>query len=84
MLDEVLIKFQGVLVSDFYSAYDSIPCSHQKCLIHLLRDLNSALHGNPFDIELKELAKKFGATRILAKPFDLSQLLAAVEEVLVD
>ena len=35
-------------------------------------------------VNVLELAKKFGATRILAKPFDLSQLLAAVEEVLVD
>jgi hypothetical protein len=31
----LLKDFTGVLVSDFYTAYDSIPCIQQKCLIHL-------------------------------------------------
>jgi Transposase IS66 family len=53
--------FQGVLVSDFYAAYDSIPCPQQKCLIHLMRDINEDLHKNPFDEELKEIASRFGA-----------------------
>ena len=35
-------------------------------------------------INVLELAKKFGAARIIAKPFDLSQLLGAVEEILVE
>src|SRR5208337_5325576 len=37
---EFLKDFKGVLVSDFYSAYDSVNCPQQKCLIHLIRDLN--------------------------------------------
>jgi predicted RecB family nuclease len=34
-LKEMLREFKGVLVSDFYTAYDSLECPQQKCLIHL-------------------------------------------------
>jgi predicted RecB family nuclease len=37
-LQELLKGFKGVLVSDFYAAYDSINSPQQKCLIHLMRD----------------------------------------------
>jgi len=60
-LHEFLEGFRGVLVSDFYSAYDSLPCEQQKCLIHLIRDFNHDIIGNPFDEELKSLAAEFGA-----------------------
>jgi hypothetical protein len=60
-LEDVLDGFSGVLVSDFYAAYDSVPCVQQKCLIHLMRDINEDLHKNPFDDELKEIAGRFGA-----------------------
>jgi hypothetical protein len=33
-----LTPFKGVMVSDFYSLYDSLNCAQQKCLIHLTRD----------------------------------------------
>jgi hypothetical protein len=61
ILVDVLDGFNGVLVSDFYAAYDSVPCAQQKCLIHLMRDINEDLHRNPFDDELKEIAGRFGA-----------------------
>jgi hypothetical protein len=61
ILEEVLDGFKGVLVSDFYAAYDSVPCAQQKCLVHLMRDINDSLHKNPFDDELKEIAGRFGA-----------------------
>jgi hypothetical protein len=61
ILDDVLNGFSGVLVSDFYTAYDSVPCAQQKCLIHLMRDVNEDLHKNPFDGDLKEIARRFGA-----------------------
>lgn len=32
--------FRGVLVSDFYAAYNLIPGLHQRCWVHLLRDLH--------------------------------------------
>ena len=58
-LGEFLMGFKGVLVSDFYAAYDSIPCPQQKCLVHLMRDMNSDLLKRPFDEELKQLAHEF-------------------------
>jgi predicted RecB family nuclease len=61
ILDDLLNGFSGVLVSDFYAAYDSVPCAQQKCLIHLMRDINEDLHKNPFDDDLKEIARRFGA-----------------------
>lgn len=55
----LLANFSGVLVSDFYAAYDSIPCEHQKCLVHLMRDLNEDLSRQPFNDEMEELAQDF-------------------------
>jgi predicted RecB family nuclease len=59
-LKELLKEFRGVLISDFYGGYDSIDCSQQKCLIHLIRDLNDDLSQNPFDVEFKQIASHFG------------------------
>ena len=58
-LHELLLDFKGVLVSDFYTAYDSINCPQQKCLLHLIRDLNDEILKYPFDEELKALAQEF-------------------------
>jgi predicted RecB family nuclease len=55
----VLNGFNGVLVSDFYAAYDGMDCPQQKCLVHLARDLNDDLVKRPFDAELKQLAGEF-------------------------
>ncbi len=43
IVHDLLKDFKGVLVSDFYAAYDSVPCPQQKCLIHLMRDLNDEM-----------------------------------------
>jgi predicted RecB family nuclease len=59
-LKELLKDFHGVLVSDFYAAYDSLDCPQQKCLIHLMRDINQDLLCNPFDEELKGITRSFG------------------------
>jgi hypothetical protein len=59
MVQNLLREFKGVLVSDFYAAYDSIECPQQKCLIHLLRDLNDDTLNNPFDEELKRIVGGF-------------------------
>ncbi|MGE5296270.1 MAG: IS66 family transposase [Solirubrobacterales bacterium] len=56
---DTLAGFHGVLVSDFYSAYDSLDCLQQKCLIHLVRDLNDDLLKHPFDAELKRMTVRF-------------------------
>lgn len=56
---KVLQEFRGVLVSDFYAGYDALPCKQQKCLIHLMRDINEDLYKQPFNDEMKELARNF-------------------------
>lgn len=60
ILDEVLAGFNGVLVSDFYGGYDAVPCEQQKCLIHLMRDINEDVLKHPFNEELIFIAKRFG------------------------
>jgi Transposase IS66 family len=62
---DFLKEFEGVLVSDFYSAYDSAGCPQQRCLIHLMRDLNSDVYKEPFNHEIKEVVQNFAA---LLKP----------------
>ena len=65
LIQDLLKEFRGVLVSDFYAAYDSINCCQQKCLIHLMRDLNDEILDNPFDTEMKSIAISFAS---LLKP----------------
>lgn len=59
VLDEIVRGFDGVLVSDFYSAYDSVSCRQQKCIIHLIRDINDDLLRSPFDEALGGLGQRF-------------------------
>jgi predicted RecB family nuclease len=61
----LLKGFKGILVSDFYSAYDSLPCPKQRCLIHLIRDMNDDLLKEPFNDEMKSLAAAFA---VIVKP----------------
>jgi predicted RecB family nuclease len=60
-LKHLLAGFNGVVVSDFYTGYDGLSCLQQKCLVHLIRDMNGDLRKNPFDEELKRLIGEFGA-----------------------
>ena len=46
-IQRMLSDFSGVLVTDFYTVYDAIQCPQQKCLIHLIRDLNEELLNHP-------------------------------------
>ena len=50
---QVLSGYEGVLVSDFYPGYDSVPCRQQKCPVRLIRDLNDDLWKAPFDREFE-------------------------------
>jgi predicted RecB family nuclease len=59
-LQELLGKFGGVLVSDFFTAYDSLNCLHQKCLVHLMRDINDDLRKDPYNQEMRSIAEPFG------------------------
>ncbi len=59
LAQKLLKDFKGVLVTDFYTAYESIPCPQQKCLLHLIRDLNDELMKEPFNEEMKGLVADF-------------------------
>ena len=70
-LTERLSGFSGVLVSDFFTAYDSIECPQQKCLIHLIREMNEDMKANPFDEELKGIVQSFASvTRPIMETVD--------------
>ena len=56
---EYLANYKGILVTDFYNAYDAIDCLQQKCLLHLIRDFNDDLLKSPFDDEFKGMARDF-------------------------
>jgi hypothetical protein len=58
-LRELLKDFKGVLISDFFAAYDGIDCEQQKCLIHLMRDLNESVLKHAYDEELKIIVREF-------------------------
>jgi hypothetical protein len=60
VLSDILNGFDGVLISDFYAAYESIACPQQRCLIHLMRDINEDVLKNQFNEELGVIAKRFG------------------------
>jgi predicted RecB family nuclease len=61
VLQTLFSTFRGVLVSDFYNAYDSVTCPQQKCLIHLIRDLNEDLRKQPFNKELSMMVREFSS-----------------------
>ncbi len=46
---EFLSDYKGVLISDFYGGYDAVTCRQQKCLVHLIRDLNNDLWNDPYN-----------------------------------
>jgi hypothetical protein len=60
-LPEMLEGFSGVLVSDFFTGYDSLSCGQQKCLVHVVREMDDDLVHNPFDEQFKALARGFGS-----------------------
>jgi hypothetical protein len=57
----MLKKFRGVLVSEVYTAYDSLDTDQQRCLSHLMRDMNDDLLKHPFDNEFKSIAETFSS-----------------------
>jgi predicted RecB family nuclease len=65
LIQQMLDGYSGVLISDFYGGYDACNCRQQKCLVHLIRDLNDDLWKNPFNQELEEFV---GSIRDLLVP----------------
>jgi len=50
-------NFEGVLSSDFYTAYNTYLGPHQRCWIHYLRDIKKLEENYPKDRQLKKWAK---------------------------
>ena len=50
--------FRGVLVTDFYGAYNKIDCQKQKCWVHLLRDLHELKIKHPKNEEIAYFSKR--------------------------
>ena len=59
-LQDLLKDYTGIIITDFYAGYETLPVQRQKCLIHLFRDMNDDLFKNPFDEEYKQLVAAFG------------------------
>jgi len=54
MVDQALgDTFAGVLVSDFYAAYDHVRTSKQRCWAHLLRDAHALRTQHPTDATIQ-------------------------------
>lgn len=66
--------YSGVLVTDFYGAYNQIDCAKQKCWPHLLRELHELKKNSPRSKEIAEFARKaklfFNRGKKLQKEFE--------------
>jgi hypothetical protein len=84
IVHQIIENYEGVLISDFYTGYDSVLCKQQKCWVHLIRNLNKDLRGNPFDMEyegfilevrsliipIMEAVQKYGLKRLHFQKFE--------------
>ena len=73
VVDEVLDEsFSGVLVSDFYAAYNHYPGLKQRCWAHLLRDIHHLKALYPDDAKLAQWAgavhKLYAEAKALVHP----------------
>jgi len=66
-------SYNGILVSDFYGAYNRISCRKQKCWTHLLRELHVLKEKHPDDREVLyfslRLKRFFDRANILKKRY---------------
>jgi transposase len=70
VVDEVLDEsFAGVLVSDFYAAYNHYPGLKQRCWAHLLRDIHDLKVLYPKDAKLAQWAAAIHKLYAEAKAF---------------
>ena len=63
-------EFGGVLVSDFYSAYNAHLGRHQRCWVHLLRDLHELKENHPGEEEVHAWADRVKAVYQAAKAWE--------------
>jgi len=58
-LQEWLKGYEGIIITDSFAGYEMLKLKQQKCLIHVIRDLNDDLFKNPFDEEYKAMVTAF-------------------------
>ena len=51
-------QFKGTLVTDFYAAYNDFPGEHQRCWVHLLRDVHKLKEEHKDNQEVLDWAKQ--------------------------
>jgi transposase len=61
--------FAGVLASDFYAAYDHYEGLHQRCWVHLLRDIHDLVGQHPKDAALRAWADAVHSAYVAARAF---------------
>lgn len=61
--------FDGVIVSDFYSSYNTYSGFHQRCWVHLLRDIDELIKQHPKHPPLKRWIKQVKAIYEEAKDY---------------
>jgi len=70
-LQSMLGQYSGILVTDFFTAYDSVGCRQQKCLIHLIREINDEMLKATYDEELKDIGSRFShLLRVIVSAID--------------
>jgi len=60
-------EFSGVLVSDFYSAYNCLDGPHQRCWVHLLRDVHELVERHPGNEALSQWTRAVNELYLEAK-----------------
>ncbi len=53
----LLADFRGHLVTDYYCAYNHLGCQHQRCWVHLLRDLHALKQAHASDAAVVQWAQ---------------------------
>jgi transposase len=75
VVQEVLGEvYEGTLVSDFYAAYNIHHGPHQRCWVHLLRDIHDLRAAHPADAEVAAWADAVHAVYLAAKQLAASEL----------
>jgi transposase len=87
VVQEVLgAAYEGTLVSDFYGAYNRHDGPHQRCWVHLLRDLHDLCTAHPTDADLAAWAAAMqalyrDARHVAAGPAGFAARVAARDDL---
>jgi transposase len=73
-------QFSGHLVSDFYCGYNEYAGKHQRCWVHLLRDLHALAEAEALDTAVQEWVAGVRATYDWAKAWVAEQAHAPPHE----